>query len=129
MRQSKYLHSRGVRHDDIKPDNIMLRKHRSFLIDFNSSAKMNEDVRGGTLDYVPRSYRNILGTRSAKDDWESFLYSMCRLHSVQLEWFDNERIKRLEPYESKVQCSCRMKDKTKNTIVSSFFFHSIWNSL
>lgn len=30
--QSKYIHSHGVRHDDIKPGNIMVRGSQSFLI-------------------------------------------------------------------------------------------------
>lgn len=32
VKASKYMHGRGVRHDDIKPENIMVRKNKVFII-------------------------------------------------------------------------------------------------
>lgn len=110
------MHSRGVRHDDIKPENIMLRKYRSYLIDFNMSSKLKESSNSGSIDYTARTLHSRK-TRSATDDWESFLYSMCRLNEVPLEWFD-EKI--LDGIDSKdyIEVYGTLKYKTNDTIVS-----------
>lgn len=54
VRTSKYMHNHGVRHDDIKPDNIMIHRGRGYLIDFNLSSRLNKKFDGGTLLYGSR---------------------------------------------------------------------------
>lgn len=109
VRQSKYIHSRKIRHDDIKPDNIMFRKHRSFLIDFNLSSKFNETNSSGTFGFLPRSAYLNIAERTPLDDWESFLYTMSKVNKVDLEWFDKDFI------ETRRMCGI-MKQKTNETI-------------
>lgn len=115
--QSKYMHSHGVRHDDIKPDNIMLRKHKSFLIDFNYSSKLMEfnDIR--TAKYSSRSAdENKL--RSAIDDWESFLYSLCFLNNIDLMWFSKTNRIFRDPSELSEWYLIMSKEQTDMTTVS-----------
>lgn len=86
MRQSKYIHSRGIRHDDIKPGNLLIKNHQCFLIDYNLSSEMRKDTNLCTYAYKPRRcYRNF--TRFPIDDFESFFFTMCHLNGVKLKWF------------------------------------------
>lgn len=50
------MHSHGIRHDDIKPGNVMFLNNKSFLIDFNLSSKMLEPLKGTTVTFVSRAY-------------------------------------------------------------------------
>lgn len=109
------MHSCGVRHDDIKPENIMLRKHRSFLIDFNISSKMKDHNNGGSLEYTSRKAHKRQ-TRSATDDWESFLYTMCRLNSVPLHWFLEANFDEIDTKDYLEEYGI-LKDMTNDTIV------------
>lgn len=110
------MHSRGVRHDDIKPSNIIIHADRSFLIDFGLSKKINEHGNGGTFCFMSRNGIENK-TRTAKDDWESFLYSMCFLNDVNLSWFNEKHFLYLDSDEQ-CQMSKEMKAKTNVTIVS-----------
>lgn len=47
---------------------------------------MSKPSTSGTLPFMPRS-AHTGGTRFAKDDWESFLYSMCQVVGYNLDWF------------------------------------------
>lgn len=110
VRTSKYMHNHGVRHDDIKPDNIMIHRGRSYLIDFNLSSRLNKKSDGGTLLYGSRKWVRFElfviwssffqlsyhlcrlfwlrfhknQTRTRLDDWESFLYTMCHINKIEL---------------------------------------------
>lgn len=116
MRQSKYIHSCGVRHDDVKPENIMLRGHRSFLIDFNTSAKLAETTSAGTRKFLARRFFNQDRLRYPVDDWESFLYSMCELNNVPLKWFDERPFKGLDSKAAN-KMLMMMKNDTEDTLV------------
>lgn len=108
------MHIHGVRHDDIKADNIMLLKHRSFIVDLNASSKMHEINYAGTLEFLSR--RGERGElRNALDDWESFLYSMCELNKIDLAWFEEENS---EKYGE-------LKSKTNETIVCALLSYII----
>ncbi len=57
-----HSHDRGVRHDDLKPSNILVGVHgRAMLLDFNlSSHDEGRDYCGGTLPYMsPEQVRRI----------------------------------------------------------------------
>lgn len=41
----QYIHARGVYHMDIKPQNILLNKHKVYLIDFGSSRLLTDDTK------------------------------------------------------------------------------------
>lgn len=117
------MHSFGVRHNDIEPENIMLRGFQSFLIDFNLSSKMSEQNDVGTFLYTSRRchrmYEDKKGhLRNALDDYESFLYTMCKLSKVQLKWFKFS-FDDMEPEEAFKLCG-QMKNNTTDTIVSSY---------
>lgn len=84
------MHSRGVRHDNIDPRNIMLHHmNQIFLINLNSGSRMYEDNRCGTPKYAARAYHKA-EIRTALDDWESFLYTMCDVYDIQLYWFSRD---------------------------------------
>lgn len=80
------MHSKGIRHDDIKPENIMFRKNRIFLIDFNLSSKILEKKHGGTLEYTARR-THTLDLRTPMDDWESFLYVLAGKPNINFAYF------------------------------------------
>lgn len=110
------MHSRGVRHDDIKPENILTSGFRSFLIDFNLSSKMKELGRGGSIAYTARR-AHLQQIRTATDDWESFLYTMCATNGIKLPWFDDKKFDKI-PMEGILIACWKMKNNTKDTIVS-----------
>lgn len=62
----------------------MIRKSRTYLIDFNISAKMNEPNELGTFNFMSRRTHKKGHSKTARDDWEGFLYTMCKLNKVKL---------------------------------------------
>jgi serine/threonine protein kinase len=68
-----YLHSRGIVHHDIKPENIIVDYSQNTLklTDFGSakvSSKSNEGAVGGTLNYMaPEVLMNMRGARNVCD--------------------------------------------------------------
>lgn len=113
------MHSCGVRHDDIKPENILTSGFRSFLIDFNLSSKMKELNQGGSMEYTSRR-THLNQIRTATDDWESFLYTMCRINEIKLHWFLEQNFDDIDPKDHVKRC-WEMKNMTEDTIVS---YHS-----
>lgn len=87
VRTCRYLHSHGIRHDDVKPDNIMTRSFQTFLIDYNLGSKMNDDTNLCTSEYMPRRMHFTDRNRMAIDDFESFFYGMANICEVPLKWF------------------------------------------
>lgn len=91
VRQAKYIHSHGIRHDDLKPDNIMTRSYQSFLIDYNLGSKMNDDMQLCRYRYRPRRMHfSDMNPRSPIDDFESFFYVLAEICDVPLKWFSDE---------------------------------------
>lgn len=146
--QSKYMHAHGVRHDDIKPENILVSGHKSFIIgrltiyivsvqnsvhtindfihlrlDFNRSSKMSNDSGACTVDYAAR-VSHFKKPRVAKSDWESFLYSMCYVLRVPLGWF-HPQIRNLVQQEKEIYCGSfkTQTDKIRVNIYFSFAYH------
>lgn len=60
-----------------------------FLIDFDLASIMTEDNKGSTFGIAPLRYHQGK-KRCAMDDWESFLFAMCQMAWVPLEWFHIE---------------------------------------
>lgn len=51
---------------------------------------MNTISNRETLDYLPRSALLTGTLRYARDDWEMFIYAMCRLiDNIQMDWYHN----------------------------------------
>lgn len=84
---------------------------------------MNEFGNGTTLEYASRQYHNNQ-IRNAISDWESFLYTICTINYVKLDWlFGNE----LSQYPLRVaseKCA-NWKKNIKKTIVRSQKFDLI----
>lgn len=121
------MHSLGVRHNDIQPENIMLRGFQSFLIDFNLGSKMSENSEKGTLLYTSRRCHKFHTDKkshlpNAKDDWESFLYTMSKLLKIQYKWFKFP-FHEMEPEQAFKLCG-EMKENTTDTIVSTKYLQS-----
>lgn len=136
----------GIRHDDIKPENIMTSGHKSFIIgnffvgsqihlmhffrlsitpficyllDFNRSSKMSKDSGACTVDYAAR-VSHFKQPRVAKSDWESFLYSMCYVLRVPLGWF-HPKIRNLKQGEKEIYCGT-FKAQTDKIRVNIFVY-------
>ncbi|XP_031622978.1 uncharacterized protein LOC116340563 [Contarinia nasturtii] len=85
VRITKYIHSRGIHHNDIKYGNIMFRKHQCFIIDYNLASTMYKSSRGKiSQPSVQRTFED--GRRAAKEDRGSFLSSMSDFFGLELEW-------------------------------------------
>lgn len=94
----------------------MFRGHRTFLIDFNTSAKLNETTAAGTIKFLARRFFNKDRLRYPVDDWESFLYTMCELNNVPLKWFDETQFKGSDSKTANKMVML-MKNDTQHTIV------------
>lgn len=118
------MHSSGVLHNDIEPENIMFRGFQSFLIDFNRGSKMTENSEQCTFSYASRRCHKIYLNensdirRNGLEDYESFLYAMSKLHKVQLRWFKYP-FHEMEPEKAFELCG-KMKENTTDIIVSTF---------
>ena len=89
----KRIHSHGVIHQDLKPQNIMRDEHQNlYIIDYGLSflqivPKGKEKKRGfiGTPRYASLAAHKGLPQRS-KDDIESLMYLLAFLYMKKLPW-------------------------------------------
>ena len=71
-----YLHSCGLVHQDIKPDNIIVSGPRCVLIDFGGVRKAGcEATLVATPSYAPPEYRNSRGVGMPERSWD--IYSLA----------------------------------------------------
>lgn len=54
--------------------------------DFDCASKMKEDNRRRTIEFASLRHHQR-SRRVSMDDWESYLYTLCYLLSIPLDWF------------------------------------------
>lgn len=76
---------------------------------------MDELSGGGTLNFASRMYHKEK-VRCAMDNFESFLYTICYLNLLELQWFSTTEY--CYPNDSIVINECRdLKEDTDHTFV------------
>ncbi|KAK7110546.1 MAP kinase-interacting serine/threonine-protein kinase 1-like isoform X2 [Littorina saxatilis] len=143
------LHSRGVTHQDIKPENLCIDTHeknwRLKMIDFGSSQTPNDQVTEGlTNEYLsPESCAAILQVATGKipkeagrlgpgtDVWAlslSLLYCLCGYHVMVYVCTGDTAYRDTDPQklmEKRIQCLFRIAS-LKDEEITSKLIHSSW---
>jgi serine/threonine protein kinase len=110
----KYIHSKGILHQDIKPENILFDKsfENIYLIDFGLSTSFLDKNN----NHIPSIQKSFCGTpryasitshnfkqQSRKDDLESLCYMLICLYKGDLPWCNidnkNKKISKTEKYK------------------------------
>jgi len=100
LQRLEYIHSMGLIHRDVKPDNFLMDKHQKlYIIDFglckkytkNGAHTENKQISKiiGTPTFASVNVHN-LNQPSRRDDLESMLYVLLELYLGNLEWKDCE---------------------------------------
>jgi serine/threonine protein kinase len=99
----KTIHTNGLIHRDIKPDNFLMSDHNTlFIIDFGLCKTYWDENRRhinekciktpiGTLDFISINVHNLVEP-SRRDDLESVGYILLYLFYGELEWQDNNNM-------------------------------------
>lgn len=109
----------------------MIFKENNFFLfhliaDFDKASRMMEDNKGQSILMAPLRF-HINQNRVAMDDWESFLYTICDLSGVSLEWFDKSLPdKMMIDKKGTKQLIGDMKANRTRTLVSVLFI-SLFN--
>jgi len=91
-----FIHTEDILHLDIKPDNIMKKGNRWYLIDFGLAKRyklqdencINQDmIKHGTPWYMARDAH--IGLISRKCDLESLVYTLATMNKTILSWQKN----------------------------------------
>ncbi|XP_031638147.1 casein kinase I-like [Contarinia nasturtii] len=86
----KYLSSKNVVHNDIKPNNLFYRGREVFVGDFDQSSLNGEKSLGNTPLFASANYF-ANKTRHPRDDLESLVYTIWFLAGVPMEMIKDEK--------------------------------------
>jgi hypothetical protein len=91
-----YINSKGYIHLDIKPENIMKKRNRWYLIDFGMASCFKDETKNdptkannGTLWFMSRDAHK--GKMSRKCDLESLAFILAILNGETLDWQVKEK--------------------------------------
>jgi hypothetical protein len=115
-----YLSKKGYLHLDIKPENIMKKDGRWFLVDYGLAERFDQKTEttpnpkkagNGTAWFMARDAHN--GLMSRKADLESLVYTLVEMEGHKLPWCREKR--KEEKDKDYLQCILESKQEFFNT--------------